>query len=196
MLWQPVPPLEIFAEALSVPVVIHTPVRPTRVLIIGPYGVPAAKLALRYPSTAEVVLVSSDEISLRDKRFRRISSIKELPADWKADAAVVAVVGDPRPLLPLVKERLVPDGLVVVALDRFGRGRDTKDALRALWGQVLPYREYVPDPHLFLLAGDRRIGKPLRPIPPNLKRITDRYLQSLFTLGKDEYQFLYGDRAA
>jgi len=193
--WSPTPPLEAFAEALSVPPMIHTPPRDTKVLVVGAYALPLAKLALRYPSTTEVLVVVSDPQAPlpRDRRIRRLGSLEDIPDDWRCDVAGVAVPGDVRPLLGSIDDHLQEQGVIVVAVDRFARGRVVKDAMRGLWPQVLPYREHAPDPALFILASKRRLGRPYRPIPSNLGRLTPRYLSALFQLAKDEYQMLYGE---
>jgi len=193
--WERTPPLEAFAEALSVPAMLHTPLRNIRVLVVGVFAIPLAKLALRYPSTREVVVVAEPSAPLpRDRRLRRVSSIEDIEQGWRADVAALAVPGSPETLAREVKRMLTPDGLMVVAVDTFSRGRSAKDGLQQLLTHVVPYREYAPEPVLFLLASDRRIGRPLRPVPPGLSRITKGYLPALFCLGKDEYHLLYGDR--
>jgi hypothetical protein len=115
---------------------------------------------------------------------------------YRADVAGVAVPGDPVALLEALKPHLAPDAVVVVSLDQMARGRPVKDAMQRIWRQVLPYREHAPSPVLFLLASDQRFGATLRPFPPNLQRLNPRYLQSLFSLAKDEYDLLYGPPVA
>lgn len=194
--WQPTQPLEIFAEAVSVPVMIHAPPRPTKVLAIGAYALPLAKLALRYPDTTEVVLMRLDGAPIpKDRRVRVVESFEEL-GDTKFDVAGIAVPGDPRELLGPVRSRLQPDGLMVVAVDQVHRARDTKDAMRPLFAQVLPYREHAPDLAVFLLGTGQRLHKPLRPIPPKLHRINPRYLPTMFSWPSDEYRMLWGEDQA
>jgi len=84
--------------------------------------------------------------------------------------------------------------VLVVALDQFERGREAKSAMSRLWRQVIPYREWAPEPVLFLLASDRRFGPFKRPVPKNLQRVTEAWIPAMFTLAKDENFLLYGDR--
>lgn len=197
MAWTPTAPLEVFAEALSVPAMIHTPVRETRVLTVGTYALPLAKLALRYPDTVEVCMADLHGAQTpRDKRVTALPSLDALPSQWAADVIGIAVPGDPKDVIKQVAPRLKPDGVLVVAMDVPSRAREIKDHLRETWSHVLPYREHAPDLVLFLIASDRVLGRPLRPIPPRLARINPRHLSSMFAFPSDEYRLLFGQESA
>jgi len=196
MTWQPTPPIEAWAEAFSVPPILHvSPTKPLRVLTQGQFSIPLAKFALRYPSTTEVRIIGSD-IILKDRRVHSHLSLEELPKEFIADVIGVALPGDPSALLPVLKLRLAPDGIIILGVDRFARGRLVKDAMSRIWRQVLVYREHMPEPSLFLMASDRPFGSTLRPFPPNLKRLNPRYLKSLFELATDEARLLFGEKVA
>lgn len=190
----PVPPIEIFAEALAVPPVLYVPPNKAKtVLTVGPYALPLAKLALRYPETEAVLMVSIDESLVpNDKRVQTFPNIESLPNDTKADIAAIANRGDVPDLARKIKNYVASDGVVTVAVDLFKNGRAYKEVISKTWPFVLPYREFTPEPALFLLLSNRRINRPLRPFPARLKRLTPRYLNNLFTLSKDEYIFLFG----
>ena len=193
MQYEKVPNIEIFAEALSVPPLMHVPAdRKMSVAAIGRCALPLAKLALRYPSTERAMLVSTGKGPLpRDRRLSVVRSIDGLKGQ-SFDVVGMALPGDPARAIGLVRPLIKPGGILVVALDQLARGRAVKDAMQRLFRQVLVYREHVPEPALFLMAKDGQFGKPSRPMPPNLKRLTPRYLQGLFLLAKDEYKALYG----
>lgn len=194
MIYKPVPPIEAFAEALSVPPMLHvTPAKPINVLIFGQFALPLGRFALRYPNTVDVRLVSTDT-ALKDQRCQQHDRLDDLPSGWLADIVAIAVPGDPTALLPELKLKMKADGVIVVAIDQFAKGRKVKDAMQVLWKQTLPYREYAPDPALFLMASDRKFSTSLRPLPTNLKRLNTRYIQAIFTLAKDEYALLYGPK--
>lgn len=196
--YRPVPALEVFAEALAVPPMIHMPPgRPLRVIAFGPYALPLAKLALRYPETSEVYLVAIDKApALQDKRVKVLQRLEDLPQEFKADMVGIAVPGDPAGIVRTLRGHMTPEGVLVLAVDRMDRGRVLKDSMAKLWRQVLPYREFTPEPALFLMASDKRFGKPVRPFPANLQRLTPRYFSNLFTLAKDEYRLLFGSETS
>lgn len=195
MTYTPVPHLEKFAEAISVVPFLHVPAdRPVKVLAVGPYALPVAKLALRYPNVAEIHLSSMETATFpNDRRAIRHETMADIPDDLKADIVALALPSDPIPRLLALKQHMAPEGVIVVALDTFDRGRKVKDAMSKLWTQVIPYREHAPEPVLFLLASDRRFGRFLRPIPKNLKRLSEAYIPTLFTFAKDEHFLLYGN---
>lgn len=199
MEWKAAPPEEAFAEALAVPAMLQiSPLKRVRVMTFGQWALPMAKLALRYPSTAEVVLVGADAHTVpKDRRARGFARLEDVPKEFRADLVAVAVPGDPSTVLSSLKGHMDPEGLLVVALDQFSRGRVVKDALRRDWKHILPYREFTPpDTALLLLAADRRLGPSLRPFPPNLHRLNPRYMQAMFQLAADEYALLYGAEVA
>lgn len=196
MTWKPAPSIEAWAEAFSVPPILHaSPAKPLRILTQGQFSLPLAKLALRYPNTAEVHIIGAD-ITLKDRRVHNHPKLEELPQEFVADVIGVAVPGDPSALLPALKRHMAPEGIIVVGVDRFPRGRVVKDAMSQTWRQVLVYREHMPEPSLFLMASDRPFGATVRPFPPNLKRLNPRYLRSLFELATDEARLLFGKKVA
>lgn len=198
MTYKPVPPIEIFAECLAVPPVLHTSAMGDRnFLTIGTFALPLAMLALRYPTTHDIRLVGIElEKIPRDKRAGAIRDLQGLPADWKADAAALALPGDPTPKISSVTKFLDPQGVLVVAVDQFQDAKTVKDALRQHFPHVLPYIEHAPDKTCFLLASNKKLHKPLRPWPTNLRHLNPRYLQSLFALPVNDYHFLYGPTGA
>lgn len=196
MNWKPAPHIEAWAEAFSVPPMLHVPtLKPVNILTQGQFSLPMAKLALRYPNTNEVRIVGSDTTP-SDRRVHGHARLEDLPREFIADVVAIAVPGDPISLLPALKQRMAPDALIIIGIDQFSRGRHVKDAMTKLWRQVLVYREQAPDPSLFLMASDRRFGATLRPFPPNLKRLNPRYLQSMFVFPTDEYNLLFGEKVA
>lgn len=190
----PVPPIEVFAEALAVPPMLYVaPNKAKTVLTVGPYALPLAKLALRYPETERVLMVSIDESLVpNDKRIETFSSLDNLPQDTKADVVAIANRGDIPDLAGKIRKYVHPEGVVTVAVDLFKNGRAYKEIVAKIWPFVLPYREFTPEPALFFLLSNKKINRPLRPFPARLKRLTPRYLNNLFTLSKDEYIFLFG----
>lgn len=198
MQYNPVPSIEIFAEAVAVPPILHVdPIKPLNVIAFGPYALPLAKLALRYPQTEKVYLVAIDKAPpLQDRRVKVLDRVEELPSDLKANLIGVAVPGDPQSIMGSLRKFASGDCVGVVAVDRVDRGRALKDALGKTWSHVLPYRELCPEPALFLMVSDRKFGKPLRPFPAGLHRLTPRYLSNLFTLAKDEYRLLFGSETS
>lgn len=197
--YAPVPPIEVFAESLSVIPMLHVPANPgIKVLVQGSYGMPLASLALRYPTTGEIRIADLEQTQVpQDRRVSVVKDVVALPEDWKADVAASALPGDPVPRLASMKAHLAKDGVLVVAADKFDRGRAIKVAMQSMWKHVLPYRDWVAgEPSLFLLASDRAFGGFLRPFPSGLRRLTPRYLQVLFTLAKDEYRLLFGSETS
>lgn len=193
--YSPTSPLETFAEALSVPPLMHvSPSQDVKILCFGQFSLPMAKLALRYPNTREVHLVGYDAPTVpSDSRVTAHASLDQVPRTLVADLIAVVVPGDPTALLEDIGRYLDPAGVLVVALDQFGRGRTVKDSLRKRYRHVLPYREFTPpDISLFLMASNRKLGTSLRPFPPGLRRLNPRYARALFDLAADEYAFLYG----
>lgn len=194
MTYTPVPPLEIFAECLAVPPLQHVAaIGDVRILTVGQFALPLAKLALRYPSTVDVRMIGMDPTKLpADRRVSGVRSREALPADWQAHVIGVAVPGDPSRLLQELAPHLAPSGVIVVAVDQVKHSRQIKNTLGQIYTQVLPYRECAPEPTIFLLASNRRFGTPRRPWPPNLRHLNPRYLQSLFSLPQKDYRLLYG----
>lgn len=191
--------LEAFAEAISVVPWLHVPVRrPIRVLTVGRFAWPSAKLALRYPETVEALVVDADALSLpRDARIVRAPSLAALPPpNPEAPINLVAIADPGRGAADAAaaKAYLSPDGVVVVAVPVHAQWRATKDALSADFAHVVPYREHAPGPALFLLASDRPLRRSGRQIPQGLQRITPRYLDALFLLAKDEQDILFGPK--
>lgn len=192
MTWSPVPPLEVFAETLSVPAWIHTRPGPVKVLVLGDFATPLATLALRFPDTQEVMVVGDEQVTPRDRRVTRLATQADLPADYQADVSAVALPGTPKGALVTQHRHTTPDGVAVIAVDDAANGRRVKNDLRDLWAHVLPYRTYAPDLALFFLASNRKLGASTRGWPANLKKLCPPYLSSLFALARDEYQLLYG----
>jgi hypothetical protein len=190
-------PSDAFTEALAMVPMVHLPVtQGQRVLIVGKDAVPAAIVALRYPTTVEVVIVDPAPPVLQDKRVRTVARMEALAPAWKADLVAVA--------MPVITDSLVQavynhhradTGVAVFALARAQQVRASKEQLRKLWSSVQPYREQVVEAEggaaWFLLAGDHGF-KRHRPVPAWSKRLTDKYLPALFTLAKDEYVQAYG----
>jgi hypothetical protein len=164
-----------------------------RVLVVGNYALPVAKLALRYPGTIEVYALVDKGLMLRDKRMHHINSLDDLPKGFKADVLAVAVPGDPTAMVTSLRPYASPSSTIVVSFDTMSRGKQVLDAIKPLWPHIVPYVAHVPESALFFLLSDRKIGQPVRPFPPKLKKLTPGYMNSLFILAKDERRLLYGD---
>lgn len=189
---------DAFTEALAMVPLVHLPVvAGQRVLVVGTDAIPAALVALRYPTTVEVIIVDERPPQLQDRRVRCVPRMEQLLPSWKADLAVVAVPVITDSLAQAVYAHHVADtGVAVFALARAQQVRAAKEQLRKLWSSVQPYREQVPRSDgesvaWFLLAGDHGF-KRHRPVPAWAKRLTDKYIPALFTLAKDEYALAYG----
>lgn len=188
---------DAFAEALGMVPMVHLPVTAgQRILIVGRDAAPAALVALRYPTTVEVVVIDPSPPALADKRVRSLARMEQLNPAWKADLIAVAVPVITDSLAQSVYDHHRADtGVAVFALARAQQVRATKEQLRKHWSSVQPYREVVPASEggtaWFLLAGNHGF-KRHRPIPAWSKRLTDKYIPALFTLAKDEYTLAYG----
>ncbi len=176
---------------------VHLPVtQGQRVLIVGKDAVPAAVVALRYPTTVEVVIIDPAPPVLQDKRVKTLARMELLAPAWKADLVAVAMPVVTDSLAQAVYNHHRADtGVAVFALARAQQVRASKEQLRKLWSSVQPYREQVVEAEggaaWFLLAGDHGF-KRHRPVPAWSKRLTDKYIPALFTLAKDEYIQAYG----
>jgi hypothetical protein len=197
--------LDHFHEALGIVPLVHLPVaQGQKVLVVGKDALYAGGLALRYPTTAEVMIVDAElgkPSPTADKRVHWVARMEDLPADWKADFVAVAVPALTDSLVDAVRRRhLAETGVGVFAISRPGAVRAAKDTLRRFWTTVQPYREHVPpamDPSgsmWFMLVSDHAFSRQ-RPVPAWTKRISDKYLPALFTLSKDEYALAYGGAA-
>lgn len=173
------------------PPILHLPgSAPVRVLSDGPFALPLAKMALRYPTTREVTLLNlGKSVPPRDERVKLLIGANTTD---KYDLIGIATAGDPGSRIDGLAPHLLPSGIMVVAVDSFNRGKHVKQTLQKHFKHVVPYREHTPERALFFLASNKPFGKPVRPFPRWLKRLNPRLMSALFTLGKDEAQFLYG----
>ena len=190
--------MDPFGEALSVVPIVHLPVLPNqRVLLIGVGATAALGTVLRYPTTAQVLVIDAPAFEVKDKRVRFVPRLDQVPADWQADLAIVAVPVTSDSMLDAVKQRVRPDsGIVCIALARPSQVRAAREAARNRWSLVQPYRENVPgqkEPAWFLLAGDNGF-KRYRPIPSWTTRLSESYVPALFTLSKDEYALAFSGK--
>lgn len=193
--WVPVPAAERFAEALSLVTLAHAPVVVgQRALAVGQSATPLLDAASRYPTFTELVSVGGAPAA-RDRRFRSVGSLKDLPEGWRADAIAVALMGNLDGTLVDVAERLSPSGVVVIACDRFAAGPQVRELAKRHWKLVTIFREFLPEPTVFILAGSRAITR-TRAIPGWARHLSDQYLPNLFRLARDEYAYLYGRSAA
>lgn len=196
MEWTPVPPIEAYAEALSVPAMVHAPEKhPFVVIALGNYALPVVKLALRYPSTTTIYAQMDEKLLPRDKRVVHIERLNDIPKGTKAGLIAVAMPGDPAALVVSLRSHTAPDTITVVSFDTPLRGKQALQRIKPLWPHITPYRAHVPESALFFLLSDRKIGRPVRNFPPKLKKLTPGYMNSLFVLAKDERRLLYGDAA-
>lgn len=191
---KPLTPVDIFSEALGYVPLVHLPVADgQKALMIGPSAVPAAQIALRYPSFAEVVITG--EIpggAPRDARVHQVPRLADLPPSWKADLVTIAIANVSPEILTAARAHSHQRTVVVIAVPAATQARQLKDLVRRFWPVVAPFREHLPDPAYFLLASDVGIARSSRLIPPQARRLTEKYLPSLFTFAKDEYSLLYG----
>lgn len=190
--------MDPFGEALSVVPIVHLPAVPNqRVILIGVGATAALETVLRYPTTAQVLVVDSPAIETKDRRVRFLQRIEQVPPDYKADLIIVAVPIISDSLLDAVQQRLRPDaGVVGIAIARPTQVRPTREAARNRWTFVQPYRENVPgqkEPSWFLLAGNNGF-KRYRPIPAWTTRLSESYVPALFTLSKDEYTLAFANK--
>lgn len=181
-------------EAFSVVPLIHLPAAAgQRMLVMGESAAPMVALALRYPTTREVVVINCP--APQDNRVRAVKNINELPSNWMADLLAVAIPGITDPILQALKSVHASDtGVAVFAVDNPANLRPVRDLLRRRWSITQPYRDYVgaPAPAWFVLAADHGF-KRQRPVPGNTVRLSEKYLPALFTLAKDEYAQAYGN---
>lgn len=185
-------PVEIFSEAVSVIPWIHVPIaQAKRILVLGNSAKPIGDLALRFPEVQEVRYVGVP--APKDARATTFAALKDLPAAFNADLAVVAIPSiSPESLAAL--RRVVPHGLVCIALERFNQASSARAAIRPLWREVTIFRENLPEPAAFVLASNLPIER-VRPVPKFSKRYTDKFVPALFTFAKDEYQTIFGAEA-
>lgn len=183
---------DIFAEALGVVALVHTPTVATRALAIGPTASAVLAAASHYPFSELVYLGDDAPAQLRKpsrtrKSFAHIvSGVKDLPTNWVADVIGVAVPGLPDNVLAMARTVSGPQTVLVVAVDRYSAGQTAKRLLERSWQFVVPFREYLPDPQLYFLVSDTRLTIK-RPVPAWTRRISEGYLPALFKFPKDEY---------
>lgn len=196
MIATPVSPAEVFAEALGVVPVVHTPASAKRALAIGPPAVAVLSAAGRYPFMELVYLGEDAPAAVRqprqaDKRLRAVNSILDLPADWKADVIAIAVPGIPDEVLSAARRSSHAATVVAVAVDRYASGPAAKRQLERHWRTVIPYREHLPAAQLYLLASDTTVRRE-RPIPSWTRRLSEGYIPAMFRFPKDEHVALNG----
>lgn len=189
-------PADVFGEAFGVVPVIHTPATAQRALAIGAPAASLLQVAARYPFTELVYLGDDAPQAIRqplrpDRRMRVISSTRELPADWRADVIAIAVPGLPDSVVAAARQLSGPETVVAIAVDRFGAGPIAKRLIERSWRTVIPYREWLPEPQLYLLASDQPLTR-RRPVPGWTRRLSEGYLPALFRFPKDEYSALFG----
>jgi hypothetical protein len=183
---------DAFNELMGVVAISHVAPTALRAAAIGqPAAAAVLGTAARYPF-AELVTVGSDSpvLAKPDRRLRAISSPRDLPPDWKADVIGVAVPGLPDAALAAARAMSCSNTVVVVAVDRYDAGPAAKRLLDRHWRVVIPYHDYLPEPHLFLLASDSPISRK-RPIPAWTRRLSEGYLPALFRFPKNEYGPLF-----
>lgn len=192
--WPAVPAAERFAEAISLVALAHAPITQNqRALAIGPSAFPLLEAAARYPTFTELGCLGGRP-ALKDRRVHQYLKPGDIPADWKADVVAVAHLGNQDQVMADAANLMSPGGVIVIACDRFQAGPVTKSLARQHWTTVTAFREFLPEPSVFILASGRPLTR-TRPIPSWARHLSDAYLPNLFRLSKDEYQFLYG-RAA
>lgn len=150
-------------------------------------------MALRYPTTAEVVTVGITGMA-HDPRLRSVPAVQALPSGWTADILGVANTTLSEEALSILHAHYnASEGVAVFAAPVPKSVRPYKDAIKSRWGTVQPYREWTGDstPSWFLLAADHGF-KRYRPVPGWTSRLSEKYLPALFTLAKDEYALVYG----
>jgi hypothetical protein len=186
---------EIFAEAVSVVPLVHAPVRQNQnALIIGSRALPAAGLAARYPSFVDIAVVgASIDRFEKNRRIRKIASLNDLQQGWKADLIVIAEPDITDEHIKMARAASGQDSVVVFAVNEFSGGGAVRTKIIDQWKNVVPYREHLPRPALFIMASDSPL-KQQRKVPDGTSRMQKSYIPSLFILAKDEYQTLYGAR--
>lgn len=187
-------PADIFAEALSVVPLIHTDPSATKALAIGTAAASLLVAAGRYPFTDLVFAGEEVPSALRspskpDRRLRVVKDAREILPSWKADVIAVAVPGLPDSTIAAARAASGPSTVVVMAVDRMSVGGTAKRLLEKSWRVVIPYREYLPESQLYLLASDRPLSR-LRPVPGWTRRLSEGYLPALFRFAKDDYASL------
>ena len=193
--WAPVPASERFAESISLVGLVHTPViTGQRALCIGPSAHPLLEAAARYPTFTELAALGTRS-PLKDRRVTSYPRVADLPTDWKADVIAVAHMGNQDQVITDAAKLLSPNGVVVIACDRFQSAPTVKNLARQQWSTVSVFRDFLPEPSAFILASARPLTR-TRPIPAWARHLSDAYLPNLFRLAKDEYAFLYQRGAA
>ncbi len=191
---KPLTPVDIFNEALGYVPLVHVPVADgQKALMIGPSTIPAAQIALRYPSFSEVVITGEVPSSApRDPRVHLVPRLADLPPSWKADLITIAIANITPEILTAARAHSNQRTVVVVAVPAASQARQLKDLVRRFWPVVAPYREHLPEPAYFFLASDVGISRSARMIPAQSRRLTEKYVPALFTFAKDEYAMLFG----
>lgn len=184
-----------FDEGLSIPAIAHTPVAAARALALGPAATALLVTAARYPFR-ELVYLGEDAPAFLRKGLRSAARVhiaaaaRDLPADWKADVIAITVPGLPDASLALARQYSHPGTVVVVAVDKFAAGGVAKRAVSKLWRTVIPYRDFIPEAQLYLLASDSPVTTK-RPVPGWSARISESYMPAMFRFPKDEYTALH-----
>jgi hypothetical protein len=186
---------EIFAEAISVVPLVHAPVRQNQnALVIGSHALPAAGLAARYPSFVDIAVMSaSTDRFNKNRRIRKVAAKSDLRPGWSADLVVIAEPIISEEHFDIARGVSGQDSVVVFAVNEFSEGTALRKKIAERWKYMMPYREHLPRPALFIMASDSPI-KMQRKVPDGTSRMQKSYIPSLFILAKDEYQDLYGGR--
>jgi hypothetical protein len=184
-----------FNEALAIPAIVHTPVQATKALAVGASATPLLATAARYPFRELVYLGDDPPATLRagfrsPARVSILSSPRDFAPAWQADVIAISTPGLPDAILQTAKALSHAGTVVVVAVDQFAAGAAARRLLLKHWRSVVPYRENVPEPQLFLLASDVPLSQ-RRPVPGWARRISPTYLPSMFAFPKDENAALF-----
>jgi hypothetical protein len=162
---------------------LHVKPGPTTVVVAGPAASLLAAEALRWRDTVKILTATA----LPEVKDKRVEIYKELP---KLCAEVVLLSPDqaPEPWMPALK----PGGVIQVSTYDEKLISSLRAKIRDLTGSAVPWREYTPAVLWGVIgclgSSPRRVRRP----PEGTRRITERFLPSVFSFGKDEIQLVFG----
>lgn len=145
----------------------------------GPQEEILAVEALRWPDVTTVWLSAAPRL-LRDKRAR-----VGLPPANSCDAVLMSPGIDPAPMLHALK----PDGVLNASANAAFAGK-LLTSLRAVYPNVLPWREWLPEPLYGALCCAADDLTQHRQVPRGAKHLNRRYLPTLFAFGSGEVPFI------
>ena len=164
-----------FVEAMALLPMLHMPAKRITAAVVGPNADLFTAEILRWPEVVEVY-------SNAESKDKRVKAFAKLDPNT-IDLMVLSPEQDPAYWYKAMKA----DGVMNVATFIPSKWAWFNAQMRGLFGNAVPWREYLPRPVYGILASQSRNPPArMRSSPCGARRLHTKYLPNLFTFAKDE----------